>query len=78
MPDLATVGRWLVIFGLSAAFIGGLLWVAGRSGLPLGRLPGDFRFGSGNVTCFVPLASSILLSLLLTLLLNLIFRIFGK
>lgn len=75
MPDLTTLSRWLVLAGLALAGIGGLLWVFSRLGVPLGRLPGDFRFQSGGFTCFIPLASSILLSLLLTLILNLIARL---
>jgi len=75
MPDLTTLARWLVLAGLILAGIGGLLSVFGRLGLPLGRLPGDFRFQSGSFTCFIPVASSILLSVLLTLILNLIARL---
>lgn len=75
MPDLTTLARWLILAGLVIAGIGGLLWIFHRLGVPLGRLPGDFHFQSGGVTCFLPLASSILLSLLLTLILNLIARL---
>jgi hypothetical protein len=74
MPDMTSLARWLILAGLLLAGIGGMLWAVSRLGLPLGRLPGDFRFQSGGVTCFLPLASSILLSLLLTLVLNLIAR----
>jgi hypothetical protein len=72
--DIGSLGRWLVVLGLGVAGLGALLWLLQRSGLPIGRLPGDLRFTSGNTTCIVPLASSILISLLLTLLLNLIAR----
>jgi len=78
MPEVTTVGRWLVIFGLGLAAIGGLVWVLGRAGLPLGRLPGDFRFETGGLTCFVPLASMIVLSVVLTLVLNLIVRLLNR
>lgn len=74
MPDLSSVARWLIVFGLVLAGIGGLLWLVGRTGLPLGRLPGDIRFQSGGFTCFIPLATSLILSLILTLLINLIAR----
>jgi hypothetical protein len=74
MPDLNTLARWMILFGLSIAAIGGLIWVLGRLGLPLGRLPGDLRFGSGGFTCLVPLATMLLLSVILTLLLNLLVR----
>jgi hypothetical protein len=78
MPDLNTLARWVVLLGLGIAAVGVLLWLIGRSGLPLGRLPGDLRFEWGGATCFVPLASSIVLSILLTLLINLILRALNK
>jgi Protein of unknown function (DUF2905) len=78
MPDLSSLGRTLLLLGAGVAVIGGVLWALGRSGVPLGRLPGDFRFDVGGVSCFVPLATSILLSLGLTLLLNLVVRFLNK
>jgi hypothetical protein len=78
MPDLNSLARWVILLGLGIAVAGAILWLIGRTGLPLGRLPGDFRFAWGNATCFVPLASSIVLSLVLTLLLNLLLRVLHK
>jgi len=78
MPEITSVGRWLVIFGLGLAVVGGLVWILGRAGLPLGRLPGDFRFEAGSLTCFVPLASMIVLSVILTLVLNLVVRLLNR
>lgn len=78
MPDLAHLARWLVIFGLGLALIGAIVWLIARTGLPLGRLPGDIRFESGGLTCFIPLATSLLLSLILTILLNVILRWLSK
>jgi Protein of unknown function (DUF2905) len=78
VPDLSSLGRTLLLLGTGIAVIGGILWVLGRSGVPLGRLPGDFRFDVGGVSCFIPLATSILLSLGLTLLLNLVVRFLNK
>ncbi|HEY43339.1 MAG TPA: DUF2905 domain-containing protein [Anaerolineae bacterium] len=75
---MTTLARWLLLAGLVLAGIGGLIWVFSRLGLPIGSLPGDIRFQSDRFTCFIPLASSIVLSILLTLLLNLISRISGK
>ena len=74
MPDLSTIGRWLLIFGVIVAAAGGLLWLADRIGLPLGRLPGDIHVEREGFSCFVPLASSILISVLLTLAINLLAR----
>jgi Protein of unknown function (DUF2905) len=78
MPDLSSLGRTLLLLGAGVAVLGGVLWALGRSGVPLGRLPGDFRFDVGGVSCFVPLATAILLSLGLTLLLNLVVRFLNK
>lgn len=64
MSDLA---RTLLIAGVVLIAAGLLLALGARLGL--GRLPGDFLVRRGNVTCLVPIASSILLSLLLTLIL---------
>ena len=72
MP-LDALGRLLLILGLVVAGLGGLLLLAGH--VPwLGRLPGDLSFGRGNVQVYIPLATSLLVSLLLTLVLNLLAR----
>ncbi|NIS79135.1 MAG: DUF2905 family protein [Anaerolineales bacterium] len=75
MPEITSIARWFVIAGLILVGLGCLVWVVGRSGLPLGRLPGDLRFQVGGTTCLIPLVSSLLLSILLTLVLNLIVRL---
>lgn len=75
MPEITSIARWIVIAGLTLVGLGCLLWVLGRSGLPLGHLPGDLRFQVGDATCVIPLVSSILLSILLTVILNLIARL---
>ena len=63
-------GKWLVVIGASIVALGLLTILAGRIGLF--RLPGDFEFGGRNWRVYIPLASSIILSILLTLLLWLI------
>ena len=75
MPDPNSLARWLILLGLGVAAAGVGVWLLGRSGIALGRLPGDLRFSSGGASCFIPLATSLLLSLILTLLLNLILRL---
>jgi hypothetical protein len=70
MGDLGQLGR-LLIFGGGALLLCGLLFVVLARVLPGGRLPGDITFSRGPVTCFVPLATSLLLSIILTILLNL-------
>lgn len=59
-------GAVLVVLGVWLTF-------AGR--LPgLGRLPGDFVFGGPRVRVYLPLGTSLVLSVLLTLLLRLFWR----
>jgi hypothetical protein len=69
---LSDVGRLLLGVGALLLVVGGVMIVAGRLGL--GRLPGDFSFGNGNVHVYVPLATCLLVSLLGTLILNLFLR----
>ena len=66
MQDL---GRLLLVFGVLLVVIGGGLMLFGRF-----HLPGDLTFRSGNVTVYVPIATSIVLSIVLTVILNLVFR----
>jgi hypothetical protein len=78
MFDLSSAGRWIFIFGILLMLIGGIVWIAGRSGLPLGKLPGDVRIEFGSFSCFLPLASSIIMSIFLTVVLNLLLRLLKK
>ena len=66
---MADVGRMFLVFGVLLAIIGGGLMLFGRF-----HLPGDLTFRSGNVTIYLPIATSIVLSVLLTVVLNLVFR----
>lgn len=54
--------RWLIVIFLALLLFSGLRpWL---EKLGLGKLPGDFRFRLFGREMFVPLASSVLLSLL--------------
>lgn len=65
-----TLGRTLLISGTVLALLGLLLIFVGR--IPfLGRLPGDIHIRRGAADTYIPLATSLLLSLLATLILNL-------
>ncbi len=74
MADLQAIARWVFLAGLLLVVLGAILWLLAGSGIPLGRLPGDFHFERAGFSCFIPLASSILISIVLTLVLNLIIR----
>lgn len=72
---MVEMGRFLVIVGIALAVIGGILMLLGRTGLPLGRLPGDILYRGKNTTFYFPLASSILISVVLSIVLFLIGRL---
>ena len=76
--DFSTLGKGILILGLILVVVGGLLWVLGRAGLPLGRLPGDIRIERDGFSCLVPVASMILVSILLTVLLNIVIRLLNR
>ena len=65
---------WKLFILIGVVFIAiGLAWLlAERFGL--GRLPGDFVFEVGNAKVYLPVATSILISILLTAVLWLIGR----
>jgi uncharacterized membrane protein YidH (DUF202 family) len=64
------MGKVLVILGLIIAGIGLLI----MAGAPIGRLPGDLTWRRGNTTIYIPLATSIIISIVLTIVLALLRR----
>jgi hypothetical protein len=75
--SFADLGKWLVIAGLGLALLGGVMWLLGR--IPFfGNLPGDIRVQTQSFSCFIPIASMIVLSILATIVLNIIIRIVNK
>jgi DUF2905 family protein len=71
MNDL---GRLLIGVGLVLLVAGGLLLLLGRTGIPLGRLPGDISYRGKNLSVYFPLGTSILLSVVLSLVFYLLSR----
>jgi hypothetical protein len=62
------LGKALLGLGLMLAVIGAVLLLAGRFGLPLGRLPGDVAYRGKHVSVYFPLGTSILISIVLSIL----------
>lgn len=65
------VGKALLAAGILLALLGAWILLSGRfPSLPswLGRLPGDLSFERKNVRIYLPITTSLLLSLVLTLL----------
>jgi membrane protein implicated in regulation of membrane protease activity len=56
-------GKFLVGFGLLIAAGGLLLWW----GVPLGRLPGDIVVHRGSFSFYLPITTSIIVSVVLTI-----------
>ena len=71
---MAEMGKMMVVLGLALVVIGGIVMLLGRTGLPLGRLPGDIVYRGKNTTFYFPLASCILISVVLSIVLFLIGR----
>jgi hypothetical protein len=70
------IGKLLLLAGVVAVVAGLVFILLGRT--PLGRLPGDITFSSGPVTCFMPLATMLVVSLLLTVVINVVLRLFNR
>lgn len=71
--DAHATGLWIVVAGIAVVLVGLLVYAGGLSWF--GHLPGDFRFGRGNVRVYFPLVSMIVVSLVLTLIVNLLRRL---
>ncbi len=65
------IGRFLILAGVVLALAGVLLLLFGRLGLF--RLPGDLVFGGRNWRVYLPITSSLILSVIATLILWLIY-----
>lgn len=76
--NMENIARTLIITGLVLVSLGGLFYLLARTGLPLGRLPGDIQIETGNLTCIFPIVTGLLLSIVLTILLNIIIRLINR
>jgi hypothetical protein len=70
--NTSDLGRVLLVIGGLVAVTGAVMMIAGRLGL--GHLPGDLSFGRGGVRIYVPLATSVFVSLVVTVVLNVLLR----
>jgi len=68
-PEL---GRFLVVVGILLAVVGGLAMAGIR--LPFGRLPGDIAITGDRGGLFIPLGTTLLVSIVLSVLFNLFLR----
>jgi len=64
---MSDLGRILIGIGLLLVVCGVLILLLGKTGLPLGRLPGDLTWRGKHTTVYFPLGTSILISAVLSL-----------
>jgi len=68
------IGKLILGLGLALVAIGAVLMLAGRMGVPMGRLPGDFVYRGKHATVYFPLVTCIVISVILTVILYAISR----
>ena len=61
------LGKLLIVFGGVMVLLGIIVVLAGRSNLPLGRLPGDIVYRGKNSTFYFPIVTCIVLSIVLSI-----------
>ena len=73
MNGIEGIGRILLGMGLLLISLGLVLTYGSRL-LPIGRLPGDILVRRGNFTFYLPIVTTLIVSLLLSFFLNLFLR----
>lgn len=71
---MSALGRVLIGLGLVLVVCGAVILLAGKAGLALGRLPGDMTWRGRHTTVYLPLGTSLLISVVLSLLFWLLSR----
>lgn len=73
MPE---IGRTLIVVGILLVVAGGVVLLLGRAGVPfgLGRLPGDVLVKRDGFTLYLPITTSIVVSVVLSAVLWLLRR----
>ncbi|MEN3040767.1 MAG: DUF2905 family protein [Bacteroidia bacterium] len=75
---MLTAGKWLIGLGVALIIIGTLLWFLGSRGMRWPQLPLDFVIDFPGGRLYLPIGTSILLSLILSFLLYAIRRYLGS
>lgn len=67
------MGKQLMYFGAMLLIIGAVMHFGGKF-LPLGHLPGDFKWTGNSGSVYFPMGSCIVISIVLSIIANLFFR----
>jgi hypothetical protein len=62
------LSKGLVIAGIILIGLGLIVWLFAKTGIPLGKLPGDIYYKSGRVQIYFPIVTCIIVTLFLSLL----------
>ena len=65
------MGKWLIIIGI-IFIVAGIAIHLGLKMTWLGNLPGDISYRSGNTRIYIPIATSIVISLVLSLIIYIV------
>jgi hypothetical protein len=68
------MGKWLMVAGGVAIFIGALLHFAPWTLSWFGRLPGDIRIDNGSTRIFIPFTSMLIVSVVLSVIVSVLRR----
>jgi hypothetical protein len=63
---MGDLGKILIYLGGAVVVVGVLLVLLAKTGLPLGRLPGDVVYRGKNTTVYFPIVTCIVLSVVLS------------
>ncbi len=70
--ETSGIAKWIFGIGLGLIVIAGIIWLGGKIGLPLGKMPGDIHIEKGKTSVYFPIVTSIVVSILLTIIFNFI------
>jgi len=63
---MGDLGKVLIYLGAAVMVLGVALVLLGKTGLPLGRLPGDVVYRGKNTTVYFPVVTCVVLSVVLS------------
>jgi hypothetical protein len=69
---MSDLGRAIIFLGIVLIVVGGLVMLLGRTGIPIGRLPGDITYRGKHTTFYFPIVTCIVISIVLSLVSGLI------
>ena len=72
--NLTSIAKYCIFIGIFLFVTGCILYFLSKFNIGIGKLPGDILIQKDNFTFYLPIATSIIISIILTIVLNLITR----